>query len=69
MDHWTRIIGVALLLYASYTIYSGRISVQDQYSKRNEYLTRAEKPVLFWLVVALMLGLGVALTLNLFNFS
>jgi hypothetical protein len=68
MDVWTRVVGVGLLLYAFFCIYRGRISVSDEYTSKTEYLTRADKPILFWLLIAVMLGLGLVLALNVFNF-
>ena len=68
MDNWSRIVGAALLAYAAYSIYRGRVSVTDEYTNKKEYLTREDKPLLFWLLMLLFGGLGLALVLNLFNF-
>jgi len=63
---WSTIIGVVLVLYAVYVIYRGRITISDDY-KRSSWVTRAEKPVQFWLLVLVVLVFAVLMLFNVFH--
>jgi hypothetical protein len=65
MDIWTRLIGVAVALYAAYSIYRGRVSAGDE--NRTTYIVRSEKPVQFWLIVIFMLAVAVVMIFNVFH--
>ncbi len=67
MGIWTRIVGVVLLIYAGYVLYSGRLVSGDDYGHTSR-IERSKKPVQFWLSVGLMLVLAVVLIFNVFNF-
>ncbi|HUH98158.1 MAG TPA: hypothetical protein VLZ89_12405 [Anaerolineales bacterium] len=66
MNIWTTLIGIAALLYAVYAVYQGKISYGND-SPTSSYIRRSEKPVLFWLNVAIMLALAVVLIFNVFH--
>ncbi len=61
-----RLIGVVLVLLAGYNIYKGRVTVGDDHS--TSFVTRAEKPVYFWLVIAAELILAAVLIVGLIHF-
>lgn len=67
------VVGGVLVLYTLIVLVRGRISVYDSDSRysgrRNEVgaITRAEKPVQYWLLVILFLGIAAALFINVFH--
>jgi len=68
MNLWTMLIGVAILLYAVYVIYTGRIAGGDDNTARTYYVERSKTPLFFWFNVLLMLALAVVLIFNVFHF-
>lgn len=65
------IAGGILFLYVIITVFRGRITVSDgdRYSRgrSTDWITRAEKPVQFWLFVIVCLALAGVLWFNVFN--
>jgi len=68
MNLWTMLIGVAILLYAVYVIYTGRIAGGDDNTANTYYVVRSKNPLFFWFNVLLMLALAVVLIFNVFHF-
>ncbi|HUI89847.1 MAG TPA: hypothetical protein VLX61_14105 [Anaerolineales bacterium] len=68
MKIWTTLIGVAILLYAVYVIYTGRIAGGDDNTARTYYVERSKNPLFFWFNVLLMLALAFVLIFNIFHF-
>jgi hypothetical protein len=64
---WPRIIGVVVVLYAGFVIYRGRLTSGDDYGNTS-VVSRAEKPVQFWLTVLGMLVLAALLLLHVIKF-
>jgi hypothetical protein len=64
---WSPIIGYALVLWAAWAVYRGRIPSSDP-EKKQGWLYRSEKPVEFWIVVIVVLVSAVILILNVFHF-
>ena len=64
--NWSSILGLVLFLYAGFVIYRGRLTSGDDYG-HTFTITRAEKPVQFWLSVIVLLVLAVILLFNLFH--
>jgi hypothetical protein len=52
---WTKIIGVGLILYALYTIYSGEIDMTNKrrYNAPKMIYTRKDHPLVFWGLVGI----------------
>ena len=67
MFTWTSIFAVILVLFAAFCIYRGRISFSDQYNRSTSYITRADKPIQFWLTIVFILALAAVLGFNIFN--
>jgi len=68
MDTWTRVVGVILVIYAAISIYRGRITISDSNDRTTNWITRAEKPFQFWLIMVVILALAAVLGFNIFNF-
>jgi len=68
MNLWTMLIGVAILLYAVYVIYTGRIAGGDDNTANTYYVVRSKNPLFFWFNVLIMLALAVVLIFNVFHF-
>ena len=64
---WSTIIGVVLVLYAAFVIYRGRLTSGDDYGS-TWVVTRAEKPVQFWLSVIGMLVIAALLIFHVIKF-
>jgi hypothetical protein len=67
------IVGLGLGLYALVIIFKGSVTVSDGdssvggRSKSWTWLSRAEKPLQFWLFVLVILGLAAIFFFNVFN--
>ena len=68
MFTWSRVAGLILALYALIAIVRGRITVGGEYERTTTWISRAEKPVQFWLWIVVLLALAAILILNVFHF-
>ncbi|HEY2981533.1 MAG TPA: hypothetical protein VGJ22_10155 [Anaerolineales bacterium] len=68
MFTWSRIVGLILALYALIAVVRGRITVGGEYERTTTWISRADKPVQFWLVILVLLALAAILLLNVFHF-
>ncbi len=68
MFTWPRIVALILVLYAGISIYRGRITISDDNDRTTNWITRAEKPFQFWLIMVVLLALAAVLGFNIFNF-
>ena len=64
---WARIVGVVIVLYAAFVIYRGRLTSGDDYGS-TWVVTRAEKPVQFWLTVIGMFVIAALLIFQVIKF-
>jgi hypothetical protein len=68
MFTWTRVSGLIVLLYAVIAIVRGRITTGGDYERTTPWITRAEKPLQFWLMIVFLLAIAAVLIFNVFNF-
>jgi hypothetical protein len=60
---WTKVLGVGVILYALYTIYTGELDMTNKrrYNAPKMIYTRKESPLVFWGFVGVLLVGGVIL--------
>jgi hypothetical protein len=59
------IVGILVALYGVYAIYRGRIASGDENS--TSYISRAEKPVQFWISIVILYVVAAILIFNVFH--